>query len=524
MRLLPAGVALLAAVAGTRAAAAPAPSSSPLTPLERRGRQIYLTGTSPSGKPVTASMGGSSLALPGSVLPCANCHGYDGRGKPEGGVVPPEIRWEALTKPYGRRNADGRLTPPHNEATVAAAITAGVDPAGNALSPAMPKYALDPGDLSALVSFLRRLGSIADPGITDAEIVVGTLAPSSGPLAGMGRAVQDVLSASFKEINERGGVYGRRLRLRVLDAAKWQTGPGPSNEPEDVFAIAGAVIEPASQAIVTVCETAGIPLIVPLSRRGPAASASDRYAFHLFSDVRDEGRALVDFAALTLGLKEPRAAIVACGGAPADVAEAVEAQVLKAGWMPALRVPCASGPFDAPDLARRLREARADAVFFLGSPGEETALARAMARTPGAAKLFVPGSLAGREILELPESLAGRVFLAYPVWPEQPGSSRSRELDAFLERHGLAPGNRIAQVSAYGAVKILVDGLQRSGRDVSREKLVSSLEGLYDFETGVTPPVTYGPSRRIGVAGASVGTIDTAARTLRRESAQIIPR
>src|SRR5881628_2959278 len=42
---------------------------------ENRGKQIYIQGTSRSGKEILAYLGESSLEVPGSAMPCANCHG-----------------------------------------------------------------------------------------------------------------------------------------------------------------------------------------------------------------------------------------------------------------------------------------------------------------------------------------------------------------------------------------------------------------------------------------------------------------
>src|SRR4029453_16913615 len=84
-----------------------------LTLQERRGQQIYLQGTSPAGGELTAVLGKEGAEVPASVVPCANCHGHDGRGKPEGGLVPSNITWEALTTPYGVTSATGRAHPPY---------------------------------------------------------------------------------------------------------------------------------------------------------------------------------------------------------------------------------------------------------------------------------------------------------------------------------------------------------------------------------------------------------------------------
>jgi len=58
------------------------------------------------------------------------------------------------------------------------------------------------------------------------------------------------------------------------------------------------------------------------------------------------------------------------------------------------------------------------------------------------------------------------------------------------------------------AAKILGEGLKRVGKDLSREKLIQVLEGLYEYPTGLTPAITYGPNRRIGALGAYIVNVD----------------
>jgi hypothetical protein len=82
-----------------------------LTPQESRGKQIYLLGSSKSGKDILAYIGDSSLEVPGTSMTCANCHGMAGQGKSEGGIDPSNITWEALTKPYGITHSSGRKHP-----------------------------------------------------------------------------------------------------------------------------------------------------------------------------------------------------------------------------------------------------------------------------------------------------------------------------------------------------------------------------------------------------------------------------
>src|SRR4026207_1561227 len=98
-----------------------------LTPQESRGKEIYLLGASKSGKDILAYIGDSSLEVPGSSMACANCHGMAGQGKPEGGIDPSNITWEALTKPYGVTHSSGRKHPAYTARGLELAITRGVD-------------------------------------------------------------------------------------------------------------------------------------------------------------------------------------------------------------------------------------------------------------------------------------------------------------------------------------------------------------------------------------------------------------
>src|SRR6185295_13424192 len=129
---------------------------------ESRGKEIYLLGASKAGKDILAYIGESSLEVPGTSMPCSNCHGLAGQGKSEGGIDPSNITWEALTKPYGVTHANGRKHPPYTERGLELAITRGLDPAGNKLLAAMPRYSLTKEDLADLVVYLKRLGTDTD--------------------------------------------------------------------------------------------------------------------------------------------------------------------------------------------------------------------------------------------------------------------------------------------------------------------------------------------------------------------------
>src|SRR5580765_7972408 len=77
----------------------PMDAEAQLTPAQTAGKQIYNEGTSPSGRPIEAVLGEGSTRVPGKLMLCASCHGFDGKGRPEGGVTPSIVTWDALFAP-----------------------------------------------------------------------------------------------------------------------------------------------------------------------------------------------------------------------------------------------------------------------------------------------------------------------------------------------------------------------------------------------------------------------------------------
>src|SRR5262245_25298343 len=241
----------------------------PLSPPESRGKEIYLLGTSKSGRNILAYIGDSSMEVAGSSMACANCHGLSGQGKSEGGIDPSNITWEALTKPYGVTHFSGRKHPPYTARALEFAITRGLDPGGNRLQYAMPRYQMSKEDLDDLVLYLKRLGTDVDPGISEEKIVIGTALPASGPLAEMGQAIKDVITAYFAEVNLQGGVYNRRIELKFTDmgsnAATTRNNIERLIKDEKVFAMTGVFLAGAEKEVLPALAQLETPLVGPMT-------------------------------------------------------------------------------------------------------------------------------------------------------------------------------------------------------------------------------------------------------------------
>jgi ABC-type branched-subunit amino acid transport system substrate-binding protein len=112
----------------------------------------------------------------------------------------------------------------------------------------------------------------------------------------------------------------------------------------------------------------------------------------------------------------------------------------------------------------------------------------------------------------VPATFSNHIFVSFPSVPRDVSPAGLAELRALEEKYKFAHRHVASQLNAFAAAKIFTEALKRAGRDLSREKLITALEGLYEYDTGVTPSITFGPNRHVGAMGAYVMSIDPAKR------------
>jgi ABC-type branched-subunit amino acid transport system substrate-binding protein len=478
---------------------------------QSRGRKIYFEGCSSSGQEILAYIGEGALEVPGSTMPCAGCHGLDGRGKSEGGINPSNVTWELLTKPYGLKHADGRHHPPYTERALELAITRGVDPGGNKLLNVMPRYAMSPEDLADLVSYLQLLGKERDPGVSENKIAVATLAPVTGPLAEMGKAVVGVTNAVFEELNRQGGIYGRRLELQVVETAESPSATREKVEAllkaQQVFALSGAIIAGSEKEIVPLLGQHQTPLVGPLTLLPQIGFPLNRHVFYLLSGVDGQARSLLNFMAQTPELENRNVALIALRNEiNGSVVAAIKGQKKNAPKLVTL-VEYDAGNFVGTEAVKLVRQAAGEVVVFLGGSEEIVAFMEEAEKLNWFPTILTLGSV-GPGIFAAPSGFDRKVFFSMPTSPSDQTVEAVGEFRALAAKYNLPATHVAAQLSAYTAAQILIEGIKRAGKDVTREGLIQVLEGFYEYPTGLTPALTYGPNRRVGADGAYVVTID----------------
>src|SRR5450631_1708687 len=129
---------------------------------------------------------------------------------------------------------------------------------------------------ASLASFLAAAicadARAAEPGVSSGQIVFGQAAALDGPSSALGQGMRQGILAAFSEVNAKGGVHGRSLRLISRD-----DGYDPDRsadqttkliEGDKVFALIGAVGTPTTTGTVPLAKAKNIPFIGPFTGAG----------------------------------------------------------------------------------------------------------------------------------------------------------------------------------------------------------------------------------------------------------------
>jgi ABC-type branched-subunit amino acid transport system substrate-binding protein len=359
-------------------------------------------------------------------------------------------------------------------------------------------------------------GSKPQPGVTANSITIGSLAPLSGENAETGSAVKALLIAYFDDLNQRGGIYGRRIVLRFAEsgedsAATLRNAKRLAAAP--VFAMVAPFAPDAEQKLAAMAQASKMPLVGLLALSVPNEPVN-REVFYLLPGFQQLEQELVRFAAVQQKTAmEKTAVVVADSKLQTDVAAAMQAtwKELSVDKPQEFVFSAAKGA----EVIHDLHSQGIERVFFIGDGEQLAPWIQAADRAEWAPRVFVLGPLLDESILGAPARFQGRIFAAYPQL--QPEEEAVDEFDYFLSSHNLASDHRLVQISAYCAAKILVEALARAGKNVTREKLILTLEQMRDFRTGLLPGITFGANRRVGSSKAEIVCVDLASHSFQAE-------
>jgi ABC-type branched-subunit amino acid transport system substrate-binding protein len=356
----------------------------------------------------------------------------------------------------------------------------------------------------------------AEPGITKDSILLGQSAPLSGVNAPLGLEQRDGALAYFDYINKLGGVHGRKIVLKTIDdgyvPARTAANVKKLIEEDRVFALfflrgtshvaeAAKVFGPAKVPLFS-CSCGALSLREPLNP----------YLFHTRASFQDETDKIIEYLA-TIGVKNI-AIFYQNDGFGKDGQLASDRASKRIGSNIVAQGSVEPNSVDVTKAVATVSKAEPQAVimYTLFKPAVE--FVKQMKKA-GANPTFIALSPVGTNGLvgELGADSRGIVVSQTVPYPWNPTTPVVKEyLTTLKDRPQTAVG--FSTMEAYLAAKVLVEGLKRAGRDLTREKLIHAMEAMQRYDAGGFE-VSFSPSNHNGSTYVDLTVIGPNGRVLR---------
>lgn len=145
-------------------------------------------------------------------------------------------------------------------------------------------------------------------GVAPNEIVIGTIQDLSGPLAGASKQIRDGLQLRVDEINEKGGIAGRKIRLVVedngYDPRKAALAAQKLVNSDRVFAVLGHIGTITNLAVAPVLQERGVINFMPTSGARQMFEPADKLKAAWLVPYFDEMRLALSWLAKEKGAKK----------------------------------------------------------------------------------------------------------------------------------------------------------------------------------------------------------------------------
>ncbi len=342
-------------------------------------------------------------------------------------------------------------------------------------------------------------------GVTDDTIRLGMIADLTGPLAFVGQQARDGAQLYIDQVNARGGVYGRKLELIVEDdgyqPARSVAAYRKLVDLDDVFCFIGNVGSPTTQAVLPMMEREKVPLLWPTALSSAIYTPPRRYVFasmisyHISSwimaqYVRDTG----DGGDVRLGViyQDDDFGLDGLAGLREAAAYYDLPIVAEESYK--------RGAVDFSTQVLNIKKADPTHVILWTVLRETAAILKEADQLDWRPQFLVNNAAADNVLAKLAGRSAGNALIL-TILDTSREEEQTQQYVQLIGNH--AKDRAPSQFHAFGfaMVQTLVEALERAGRDLTREKLVESLETFDHWDENLlSTPISYNPKLRGGLA------------------------
>ena len=357
------------------------------------------------------------------------------------------------------------------------------------------------------------LAQTENRGVTKTEVVLGMHTDLSGPAATYGVSSSNAVKMRFDEVNEKGGVHGRKIRLIVEDSQYQvpravQAGAKLINR-DKIFAMVAPLGTPMNNALFKDQFDAGVPNLFPLSAARSMYEPFHKLKFYNAASYVDQVRAGINYFVTKKG-KKAVCAMYQDTDFGKEVLDGIQQQVEK------MKIKLAETtnhkPTDQDFTAQitRLKAAGCDLVV-LGTIVRDSIVPYATARKIGWTDVDFLGSAASYDLFVAAAQggvTEGLYAMGLTDMPYRDTLSPAAQawFDRYKERYKNDPN--IGAIYGHVAADLTVQGLEKAGPDLTVNALVKGLEsirGYKDIFNG--PEINFGADKHQGANSSFLAVV-----------------
>src|SRR5690242_6861534 len=350
-------------------------------------------------------------------------------------------------------------------------------------------------------------------GVSKTEIVLGMHTDLSGPAATYGVSSSNAVKMRFDEVNEKGGIQGRKIRLIVEDTQYQvpravQAGAKLINR-DHIFAMVAGLGTPMNNALFKDQFDANVPNLFPLSAARSMYEPFHKLKFYGAASYVDQVRAGINYFVSKKGEK----ALCAMYQDTDFGKEVLDGVQMQADKLKLKIVETATHkPTDQDFTAQitKLKAANCDLVV-LGTIVRDSIVPYATARKIGWTDVDFLGSTASYDLFVAAAQggvTEGLFAMGLTDMPYRDHLSPTAQawFDRYKDKYKADPN--IGAVYGHVAADLTVTGLDKAGKDLTVDSFVKGLEsihGYHDIFNG--PEVNFSATKHQGASSSFLAVV-----------------
>jgi branched-chain amino acid transport system substrate-binding protein len=348
-------------------------------------------------------------------------------------------------------------------------------------------------------------------GVTDTEILVGTITDLSGVTAVQGVNNSNAIRLAFDEVNEKGGIHGRKIRYIVEDSQyhvpRAVQALNKLINNDGVFFTIEDGGTPMNNATFPLAIEKNMPKLLPLSAARSMFEPFHKLKFSQYSSYVDEMRSGVKYFIEQRG-KRAICAMYQDTDFGKDVLAGAVMQTEAMGMK--IVATTAHKPTDTDFTAAiaKLREANCD-LITMGTIVRDSTLIIATVKKLGW-NVDLLGQVASYDtaIAEAPGNVAEGFYSMAPslyAYPDDPRPMVQEFAHKYKAKYGFEV-NYLGEMG-YTSAQIAIEALQRAGLDLTVDSLVKGMESIQDFHDIFGGTYSFSPTNHHGSTAAFLSVV-----------------